>query len=122
MKEQTHLAGIGCFEPDAVERVLATREGGALVDWQALAERRLAKLTAAGHELAVARDALDRLQAEHRELIRQAAELARCNVQQQRRIEELEGELHRMHTSRSWRWTVPIRWLATHLRRVKAAV
>jgi len=143
MKDNAHIAGVGCAQPITAGREVATQNATRRLDWQELAERRLAKLTEIEHEAIVARDSLDRLQADycalalqHEERRRGAAILTRQSEDlrlhvatlitqsddQRSRISELERELTQIRASRSWRWTVPIRWLITCFRQVKIKV
>lgn len=136
MKENAHIAGIGCAEFVTAGRGATAQDAAERLNWQELAERRLAKLIDIEHEATIARDRLDRLQADYCALALQHEEQRRSAVmltrrgdaltkqgdEQQRRIGELEHELAQMLASRSWRWTVPIRSFTTCLRRVKTAV
>ena len=140
MKDNVHIAGIGSAEAVTMGRAVTAHDAMRL-NWQELAERRLNKLTEAEYELTATRDRLERLQADYSALVHQSAEqcrriaaLTRDNGEQrdriaaltregderQCRIAGLERELAQMLVSRSWRWTLPIRWFTTHLRRVKA--
>lgn len=140
MKDNAYIAGIGCAKPITASRDVATQDATRRLNWQELAERRLTKLTEAEHEATVARHSLDRLQADycalaqqHREQQRRVVMLTRQSEEQQlhlatlvtqndyqrRRISELECELAQILDSRSWRWTVPIRWFTTRFRKVK---
>lgn len=154
MKDNVHIAGIGCAEAVTMDRAVTVHDAMRL-NWQELAERRLDKLTEAEYELTATRDRLERLQSDYGALVRQGAEqcrriaaltrdddeqrdriaaLTREGDEQQHRIAALiresderrfriaglERELAQMLASRSWRWTLPIRWFTTCLRRVKA--
>jgi hypothetical protein len=88
-------------------------------NWHEIAERRLAQLVEAEHDVFVSRDHLERLKLECRELLAmKVAQMQRHDLLVlrldllMRRHDLLERELASVYASKSWRWSAWLRKLA----------
>ncbi|MBE1159206.1 hypothetical protein [Dyella acidiphila] len=85
------------------------------IDWRALAERRLSRLTEVEHDIAVARDRLDYFQANYRTLLQQSEERLR-------QIQALERELDELRTARARARGALRRWILALPQRAKGLI